>query len=202
MSHGLWCLGYYTAETSVIDKVNTNAVMVSIKVPNFSPLKEQLKAILSLKLIISTKYAFEQAFWASIITIATIYISYVMMNAIVYWSENPMLITKGSQQLSNLKQPAVTFCHKGLQKFEVVERLVNYIDPEKSIPKEIFSIRNEGLRIHFQELYFPANFDFCNMTKNADGQWVSASNDDVNANNLDCEVDLILQFLSIRLPPL
>ena len=48
--------------------------------------------------------------------------------------------------------PSMTFCHKGLQKYGSIERLANFIDPEKDIPKEVFAVRNEFLKIQFQKI--------------------------------------------------
>ena len=48
--------------------------------------------------------------------------------------------------------PAVTFCHKGLHKYGPVERLLNFIDPEKNVPKDILAIQNQFLKVKFQEI--------------------------------------------------
>ena len=48
--------------------------------------------------------------------------------------------------------PAATFCHKGFQKYGVVEHLGNYIHPEKKLPREVLAIRNEFLKVEFQKI--------------------------------------------------
>ena len=137
--------------------------------------KDQFKAILSVKLITQAKNVFEQVFWSFIVLLATIYISYIMIASLNYWNENPRLVTKGSKPLSEMKQPAVTFCHKGLQKYAVVERLANYIDPAKEIPEQVYRIRNEGLKIHVHDFKskfpFENRHNFCNLDKK-NGQWL------------------------------
>ena len=55
-------------------------------------------------------------------------------------------------KLSNMSLPAMTFCHKGLQKYGIVERLANFIDTEKEIPKEVFDIRNEFIELLFADV--------------------------------------------------
>ena len=68
------------------------------------------------------------------------------------WRDNPTLVTKVTKKLADMPLPAVTFCHKGLHKYGLVEHLGNYIDPEKKVPKEVVAIRNEFMKVEFQKV--------------------------------------------------
>ena len=148
--------------------------MVLRKGFDFAPLKDQLKAILSLKLIYTTKSLLEKLFWIIISLGGTIYISYIVVSQFNYWNENPVLITKGSMPLSELKLPAITFCHKGAQKFGFVERFVNYLDLNKTIPEEIFGIRNEVIKSYVLKITknLGSGIDFCGVRKDYAGRWI------------------------------
>ena len=148
--------------------------MLSKRGLDFVPIKDQLKAILSLKLIYTAKSLVEKLFWFIISLGGTIYISYIVISQFKYWDENPALITKGSMSLSELKLPAITFCHKGAQKFGFVERFVNYIDVNKTIPNEIFGIRNEVIKSYVLTITknLGKGIDFCGVRKDQAGRWI------------------------------
>ena len=110
--------------------------------PDIQPLQEEFNRFSSVRLINSTKNILEKIFWLTITISGTIYIGNLFVTQVNYWNDNPILVTKGSKPLSEVKAPAVTFCHKGVQKYTLVERLLNHIDIKKNIPKEIFDIRN------------------------------------------------------------
>ena len=86
------------------------------KGPDITPLKDQLKAILSFKLIHSAKSVLEKLFWFIIAVGGTAYITYIVLRQFEYWNENPVLQLKGSKPLTEVERPAITFCHKGAQK--------------------------------------------------------------------------------------
>ena len=155
------------------------------KGPDISPLKEQLKAILSFKLIHSSKHLLEKLFWLIIALGGTIYILYIVTSQFNYWNENPILVTKGSMPLANANLPAVTFCHKGMQKYALVERLVNHIDPTKNVPKEILEIRNEAIKAQVMKLNKDIpDVDICSLQKARNGSWIQNNEMDLK----DCKV--------------
>ena len=114
--------------------------------------KDEVANIRTLDLILKPSSFLEKIFWAILAIYGTYFIVYdVFYVQLVYWQENPALLTKENIKLSEMPLPSVTFCHKGLQKYGAVERLANYIDPEKKVPKEIVGIRNEFLKVEFQK---------------------------------------------------
>ena len=150
--------------------------MIPKKGPDISLLIDQMKAILSIKLISSSKSVLEKLFWISIAFGGTIYITYIVTNQISYWGENPVLKTTDIISLSRLELPAITFCHKGIQKFALAERLGNYIDCNKNIPKEIFELRSHAIRNQVFKLPLQTalqdNFDACLIRKDNQGKWI------------------------------
>ena len=87
--------------------------------------------------------------------------------------------------LANANLPAVTFCHKGMQKYALVERLVNYIDPTKNVPKEILEIRNEAIKAQVLKLNKDMpDVDICSLQKARNGSWIQNNEMDLK----DCKV--------------
>ena len=115
-------------------------------------IKEELTNVRTLDLIARTTSILEKIFWSIIAICGTIFIYHVVTLQLENWRDNPMLATSITKQLADMPLPAVTFCHKGLQKYGPIEKLGNYINPNKSIPKEVVAIRNEFLKVQFQKL--------------------------------------------------
>ena len=118
----------------------------------FSLAGEELTNITTLKLITSSRSILEKILWALIAIGGTIFIYNVVERQLDNWRDNPALVTKFTKKLADMPLPAVTFCHKGLHKYGLVEHLGNYIDPEEKVPKEVVSIRNEFLKVEFQKV--------------------------------------------------
>ena len=118
----------------------------------FSLAGEELTNITTLKLITSSRSILEKILWALVAIGGTIFIYNVVGIQLDNWRDNPALITKVTKKLADMPLPAVTFCHKGLHKYGLVEHLGNYIDPEKKVPKEVVAILNEFLKVEFQKI--------------------------------------------------
>ena len=110
-------------------------------------IKEELLNITSLNLISHSKNIVEKILWAAIAIIGSIFIFDVVYTQVQYWEDHPSVTSLQMMKLDDFKLPAVTFCHKGLQKYSIVERLANYIDPEKNLPVEFFKFRNIGMKV-------------------------------------------------------
>ena len=115
-------------------------------------LREELTNIRTLDLISRTTSILEKIFWAIIAISGTIFIYDVVVIQLQNWKDNPTLATTVSKRLQDLPLPAITFCHKGLQKYGLVEHLGNHIDPEKEVPKEVLGVRNEFLKVQYQRI--------------------------------------------------
>ena len=118
----------------------------------FMALKEELRNITAFNYIAKATSIVEKILWAIIAICGSLFIYDVVYIQLENWRQNPTLVTKVTKQLSDMPLPAVTFCHKGLHKYGPVERLLNFIDQEKEIPKDVLAIQNEFLKIRFQEV--------------------------------------------------
>ena len=104
----------------------------------------------------------------------TFYITFIVITQMKYWRDNPTIVVKGSVPLSQLSRPAMTFCHSGGEKYNFMARLVDYIDPNKTIPKEIFEIRNEAIKVQAYKLkqQLGDDVDICSTRRNDyTGEW-------------------------------
>ena len=135
---------------------------MALKKPKLVPLKDELRNITTLNLIFNSTNFFEKIIWASIAILGTIFIYEVMFIQLENWRINPTLMTKEMKKLSDMPLPSMTFCHKGLLKYGIAEKLANLIDPEKEVPKEVLDIRNEFLKVQFQKINAKLDgSDFC-----------------------------------------
>ena len=124
--------------------------------------KEELTNIRTFDLITRTKSILEKIFWAIVAISGTIFIYHVVVLQLENWRDNPTLVTTVTKKLADMPLPAITFCHKGLQKYGLVEHLGNFINPATNVPKEILAIRNEVLKIQFKKMKEKMNSkDFC-----------------------------------------
>ena len=132
-------------------------------------LKTELFNIRTINLSSSAKNIAEKVLWASIAILGTIWIGSIGMSQLNFWNENPVLVTKGVKSLSDLNKPTITLCHKGMQNFGFVERMANYIDTTKEIPKEVFEIRNVAIKSQYLRFRQNKNIDlqgnFCEIIK-------------------------------------
>ena len=127
-------------------------------------IKEELNNITSYSLISNSQTIFEKLLWAAIAILGTIFIYIVVSTQLQYWEENPSVTFVQTMNLNDFKLPAVTFCDKGLQKYSVVERLANHIDPKKILPEEFFRIRNIAMLTKAQN-NIKESEDPCNSVK-------------------------------------
>ena len=154
--------------------------------PDFTPVKKEFEEFTSIRLIKSTKNLIEKLFWFIIAIAGTIYIADLFINQVKYWNENPILVTKGSKSLTEVKAPAVTFCHQGLQKYALAERLANHIDPKKTAPTDVLKIRSEAIKAQTYKIqhgtHTPVD-EFCYLEL-VNGYWING--EDKSKYTYDC----------------
>ena len=129
--------------------------------PKFQRIKEELRNFTTVNLMADASTILEKVFWALIAILGTLFIIDVVVIQLDYWRENPILVTKQSLKLSDMPLPSMTICHKGLQKYGIVERLANYIDPEKEIPEEVYNVRNEFIEVQFARIVKDKHINLC-----------------------------------------
>ena len=130
-------------------------------------IKEELNNITSFNLISNSQNIIEKILWAAIAILGTIFIYNVVSTQLQYWEYHPSVTSLQTMQLNDFELPAVTFCHKGLQKYSIVERFANYIDTEKNVPEEFFKIRNIGMKVQIihEKLKHPTDLAVCDLVK-------------------------------------
>ena len=101
--------------------------MVRKKFAMISELRVELNNFRAVDLISSARSLAEKILWSLIAILGTVWIGFIVLYQMQYWDENPVLVTKGVKSLSGLHQPALTFCHRGMQKFGLVERMVGSV---------------------------------------------------------------------------
>ena len=125
--------------------------------PQLRDLLAELDNITALNYVNAASNFLEKIFWSVISICGSIWICSVVANQISFWNQNPVMITKGTKLLSDLDLPAITLCPKVIQYSGFPERMINHIDENGDIPKEIFEIRNQALHVQF--LKFKETFD-------------------------------------------
>ena len=130
--------------------------------------KDELRNITTFNLVANTSSILEKIFWALIAICGTLFIYDVVYIQFDYWQDNPSLVTKEIQHLSNMPIPSITFCHKGFHQLGPVEKFANFLNPEKDVPKEVLSVRNEFLKVQFLKIKHGINetINYCNWLSN------------------------------------
>lgn len=125
-------------------------------------LKDELRSISSLNFIAKSSNFIEKIFWATIAICGTLFIYDAMKSQLESWNSNPILKTQETLELKDLPIPDITLCHKAMLKYGPAERLINFIEPEKDVPKEVLAIRNEFLKVQFEKVKDQfGSKDFC-----------------------------------------
>ena len=121
--------------------------MKQTNLPTTKSLKEEFNNIRSFSLLEKTGSLIEKIFWAFISLGGTAWIIYFIMTQFIQYDSNPIIITKDTWDISNIKLPAVTFCPKVTSDIAIVEQMANYINPKQKIPQSVLTIRNEGKKL-------------------------------------------------------
>ena len=82
----------------------------------------------SLKLCFNATHFIEKLCWLLMGILGTIFMSFVIISQIESWSLNPVISSRNWVDLAKVEFPAITFCHQGNTRMEVVERLIQAAD--------------------------------------------------------------------------
>ena len=112
---------------------------------------EELRNIATVDLTIKATNYFEKLVWICMVLFGLIWVTYVMREQFLDWSENPTILTKSKMKLSDMEFPALTICSEGSTKFAIAEELGNSFAPNEmnTIPDEIIFFREMILDILF-----------------------------------------------------
>ena len=99
-------------------------------------LKEEILGFRTIGLIKSATLIIEKLFWLLIAMAGTLWFFYFMGFQISLWNTHSTKATKGQLKLSDIDYPAVTFCSKVANKYGIVERFGNHLDPHAKLKNE------------------------------------------------------------------
>ena len=102
-------------------------------------LKEEILGFRTLGLIKSATLIIEKLFWLLIVILGTIWFIFFIGFQITLWNTHPTTATKGQLALSDIDYPAVTFCSKVANKYGIVERFGNHLDPHTKLKNDELS---------------------------------------------------------------
>ena len=143
---------------------------------NKAKLREELDGITTLNLFLNSTNILEKLLWVTIAVLGTLFIYDIVFAQLTYWQMHPDITVYGRKKLAEIEPPAITLCSSGLQKYGLIERMANYIDPKKDVPHGLLAIRNEGLTLEFLKFRLkPAisdtdiELDFCKLTETSSG---------------------------------
>ena len=123
------------------------------------PLTEQIKSFVTFDFIIHATSILEKLFWMCICIGGSLWIGDIILSQYNYWNENPTFVTERIKELSELIAPTVTFCSNAMSQYTLVERLGNYIDPNKINSEEFNLIKREAIDAYLNSIY--VDYDDC-----------------------------------------
>ena len=106
--------------------------------------------VASLKFALDAGNKIEKALWLAVAIVGTVMMSSVVYFQVLSWSNNPVVTNTILQDLASFDFPAITFCHRGNTRYDIVERLGNAADPHSSA--KIRKMRNLMLRLTLESI--------------------------------------------------
>ena len=142
---------------------------MSIKI-NFKDLVEELKNVRTIELACITANVLEKILWTILGVLGVAWAFYLIPSNFQIWLENPSIISKGEFVLSDIKYPAISIKSSGIAKYNIAERLANYIKPDK-LPLELkkarilllkcVTIEDQEYEVKSDKHYFTTFQDLC-----------------------------------------
>ena len=99
--------------------------------------------VASLKFSLDAGFKIEKFVWLMVALGGTILMIFVVFYQVVSWQENPVLTNTLFVDLDKFDFPAITFCHRGNTRLDIMERLANSADPQSATVR---NMRNSILR--------------------------------------------------------
>ena len=116
------------------------------KINHKQKLLEQLDGVSTINFVSNAASIFEKLFWIVLALTGSAWILSVIVNQVIHWEENPVIKTEDFVKLSDVKKPSITFCTKGLLDHGIMERMGNYIDPEKKTLEGTMELNSEMIK--------------------------------------------------------
>ena len=155
------------------------------------PLIEQITSFVTFDFIIHATSILEKLFWMFICIGGTLWIGDIILTQNNYWNENPTFVTERIKELSELIAPTVTFCSNAMSQYTLLERLGNYIDPNKINSEEFNLIKREAIDAYLNSIY--VEYDECGYKAIKYIKNIGDYQDNCCNNNEHCKVKYILK---------
>ena len=102
-------------------------------------LKQEVLKVKTIELVNRASRVLEKLLWIAIAISGTVWFLSFMSFQFKIWNENLTFRTESDVDLSDIDRPAVTFCSKTVNKYGIVERLGNHINPKAKLNQEFFA---------------------------------------------------------------
>ena len=109
--------------------------------PSATILKNELRGIKSVDLLLKAANIIEKLFWGVVFIIGMVWATYFLNTELESWQETPSIMRYQQLKLSEIQSPAITFCSPSWTKFAVAERLGNYLNADHKLPDQFLEIR-------------------------------------------------------------
>ena len=111
----------------------------------------ELKGIKTFDLISKAANVFEKFIWGVIFIFGIVWVSYFLANELQSWQVNPLITVNKNVELSDIPNPAITFCSQSSTKFAIAERLGNYFNPNNTLPEQLIKIGDMLIKYSLRE---------------------------------------------------
>ena len=115
----------------------------------------ELKGITSLGLFSKAGNVLEKIVWGAIFIAGILWAAYFLVNEFKSLQVNPSIISNKNMKLSDIPNPAITFCSQSSTKFGIAEQLGNYLKPNRSLPDQFLKIRDQLTNISMKAYLGP-----------------------------------------------
>ena len=102
-------------------------------------IKRELFRIRSFELTTKSAFIVEKLLWMLIAISGIVWFCFFMAYQVNIWNNNKIIISKSNMDLSDVEYPAITFCSNKGYMHGVVDRLGNFIDPDKKVKNEFLA---------------------------------------------------------------
>ena len=102
-------------------------------------LKQEVLKVKTIDLVNRASRVLEKLLWIAIAISGTVWFLSFMSFQFKIWNENLTFRTESNVVLSDIDRPAVTFCSKTANKYGIVERLGDHINPNANLNQEFFA---------------------------------------------------------------
>ena len=102
-------------------------------------IKEEILKIRTYELTKTASLIVERILWIVVAIIGFVWFISFTSSQIVLWNTHKTLVSKARLKLSDIDYPATTFCSKSANKYGIVERFGNHLNPKGNLDHDFLS---------------------------------------------------------------